>query len=64
MAGAKREADREADRADRPRTDLPPRKLPYDEDYFGSGEEEGVTREREITEREGEPSPDRKSPPA
>lgn len=32
---------------EQPRTDLPPTKLPYDDDYFGSGEEEGVVRERE-----------------
>lgn len=60
MAGTKREADR----ADRPRTDLPPRKLPYDKDYFGTGEEEGVVKERETVERKGRPSPDRKDPPA
>jgi hypothetical protein len=41
---------------DEPRTDLPPRKLPYDEDYFGTGDEEGVVREREASgdEEEGE----------
>ncbi len=32
---------------DPPRTDLPPEKRPYDEDYFGTGEEEGVVRERQ-----------------
>ena len=60
MAGRKREADK----ADRPRTDLPPKKLPYDKDYFGTGEEEGVVREREAPERKGGPSPDREGPPA
>lgn len=39
---------------DMPRTDLPPRKIPYDDDYFGSGEEEGVTREREASGEEEE----------
>ena len=34
---------------DLPRTDLPPKKLPYDDDYFGSGEEEGVVKEREAS---------------
>jgi hypothetical protein len=28
-----------------PRTDLPPTREPYDDDYFGTGEEEGVERE-------------------
>jgi hypothetical protein len=48
---------------DQPRTDLPPRKEPYDEGYFGTGEEEGVVKERELTEREGEPAPDRPGMP-
>jgi hypothetical protein len=30
-----------------PRTDLPPTREPYDDGYFGTGEEEGVERERE-----------------
>lgn len=34
-------------RGDEPRTDLPPTREPYDEDYFGTGEEERVVRERE-----------------
>ncbi len=50
-------------RADLPRTDLPPKKIPYDDDYFGTGEEEGVVRERELSEREGEPPPDRPGTP-
>jgi hypothetical protein len=45
------------------RTDLPPEKSPYDADHFGTGEEEGVVKERELTEREGEPAPDRKGMP-
>jgi hypothetical protein len=40
--------DRSA-QGDVPRTDLPPKKIPYDEDYFGTGEEEGVVREREAS---------------
>ena len=39
---------------DQPRTDLPPTKLPYDDDYFGSGEEEGVVREREASGEDDE----------
>jgi hypothetical protein len=39
--------DREA-----PRTDLPPRREPYDEGYFGTEEEEGIVREREASEGE------------
>ena len=37
-----RDEDREA-----PRTDLPPTREPYDDDDFGTGEEEGVVRERD-----------------
>ncbi len=33
-----------------PRTDLPPTREPYTDDYFGTGEEEGVVREREAGE--------------
>jgi hypothetical protein len=36
-----------------PRTDLPPTREPYTDDYFGTDEEEGVVREREIGD-EGE----------
>ncbi len=32
--------------AGQPRTDLPPTREPYEEDYFGTGEAEGVVRER------------------
>ncbi len=37
--------ERPSDR-DAPRTDLPPTREPYTDDYFGTGEEEGVERER------------------
>ncbi len=48
-------------RENAPRTDLPPVKDPYYEGYFGTGEEEGVVRERDDdeaaeNEREGEGS--------
>ena len=33
-----------------PRTDLPPPREPYTDDYFGTGEEEGVVRERDAGE--------------
>lgn len=39
--------DRPASPRDAPRTDLPPRREPYDDGYFGTGEEEGVERETE-----------------
>ncbi|HET8540198.1 MAG TPA: hypothetical protein VFL83_10040 [Anaeromyxobacter sp.] len=35
-----------------PRTDLPPRREPYTDDYFGTGEEEGVVRERDAGDGE------------
>jgi hypothetical protein len=54
---------RSAGKGDQPRTDLPPKKLPYDEGYFGTGEEEGVVKERELSEREGEPAPGGKGMP-
>lgn len=38
------------EREELPRTDLPARKIPYDDDYFGSGEEEGVERERQASD--------------
>jgi hypothetical protein len=37
-----------------PRTDLPPTREPYDDGYFGTGEEEGVVREREAPGDEDE----------
>jgi hypothetical protein len=42
---------------EQPRTDLPPKKIPYDEDYFGTGEEEGVVREREAAGDEDDEGP-------
>jgi hypothetical protein len=60
---AERNAGGGGDRRELPRTDLPPAKQPYDDDYFGTGEEEGVVKERELFEREGEPPPDRKGMP-
>lgn len=38
---------------DAPRTDLPPTREPYDDGYFGTGEEEGVEREREAPDAGG-----------
>ena len=38
-----------------PRTDLPPRREPYDEDWFGTGEEERVVRETEAPPEPEEP---------
>src|SRR5512133_596215 len=35
---------------DAPRTDLPPTREPYTDDYFGTGEEEGVVRETDAPE--------------
>ncbi len=34
-------------RKNEPRTDLPPERDPYYEGYFGTGEEEGIVRERD-----------------
>ena len=42
---------------DQPRTDLPPTKLPYQDDYFGTGEEEGVVKEREAAGDDDEDHP-------
>lgn len=39
---------------DAPRTDLPPKREPYDEGYFGTGEEEGAERERDSGEEKDE----------
>ncbi len=38
---------------DTPRTDLPPTRDPYTDDYFGTGEEEGVVCERDAGEGKG-----------
>jgi hypothetical protein len=43
-------------RGDEPRTDLPPKKEPYYEGYFGSEEEEGAERERVADEHEDAPA--------
>jgi hypothetical protein len=45
------------EREDLPRTDLPPRKIPYDDDYFGTGEEEGVEREHQASDEDETPGP-------
>jgi hypothetical protein len=45
-------------RGDAPRTDLPPRKEPYDDGYFGSEEEEGVVREEELPDAPETEEPD------
>jgi hypothetical protein len=39
---------------DAPRTDLPPTREPYTDDYFGTGEEEGVVRERDAGKGKGD----------
>lgn len=47
--------ERRDDRKDEsPRTDLPPEREPYDDGYFGTGEEEGVERERDAEDVERE----------
>lgn len=46
----KREQER---RGDRPRTDLPPRREPYYDGYFGTEEEQGVERESDAEEEAG-----------
>lgn len=40
------------DAGELPRTDLQPEKRPYQDDYFGTGEEEGVVKEREASGEE------------
>jgi hypothetical protein len=45
-------------RGDAPRTDLPPRKEPYDDGYFGTEEEENVVREEEIPDEADPEEPD------
>lgn len=42
---------------EQPRTDLPPTKLPYDDDYFGTNEEDGIVREREASGEDEDESP-------
>ncbi len=41
-----------------PRTDLPPTREPYTDDDFGTGEEEGVVRERDASGDEDDDGPD------
>ncbi len=54
--------NRPTDGGDAPRTDLPPTREPYTDDYFGTDEEEGVVREREVSEdEEGEERAKRRS---
>lgn len=48
MPDERKEPTRE--RGDVPRTDLPPTREPYDDDYFGTAEEEVVVREEKIPE--------------
>lgn len=43
MTNERKEPGRE--QGDVPRTDLPPTREPYDEGYFGTGDEEEVVRE-------------------
>jgi hypothetical protein len=50
MSGEPRETTRE--RGDAPRTDLPPTREPYDDDYFGTGDEEEVVREADEVHEE------------
>ena len=47
-----RKDERASERKDAPRTDLAPKREPYDEGYFGTEEEEGVSGSREATEEE------------
>ncbi len=51
MPGRREEPKRPAEEA--PRTDLPPRREPYDDGYFGTEEEEGVVREEDAPEAPG-----------
>ncbi len=50
MPGERKEPTRE--RGDVPRTDLPPTRKPYDDDYFGTADEEEVVREAEEVREE------------
>ncbi len=55
MPNEREPKDRRTAPPDAPRTDLPPKKIPYDKDYFGTGEEEGVVEEREAPGEPGKP---------
>ncbi len=54
MAEERSGPERQGRGDDRPRTDLPPKKIPYDDDYFGTGEEEGVVRERQADDADAD----------
>ncbi len=52
MTGERRDP---RDQGDAPRTDLPPKREPYDDDYFGTGDEEETVREAEEVKEESVP---------
>ena len=52
---ARKQGQRGGGRDEGPRTDLPPKKEPYYEGYFGTGEEENVEREEEAPDEERSP---------
>ncbi len=47
MPGTPRDETKHDPKQDAPQTDLPPRKEPYYEGYFGTEEEESVVREED-----------------
>ncbi len=51
MPGTPNDERKRDRREDAPRTDLPPRKEPYYEGYFGTEEEESAVREEEEKDR-------------
>ncbi len=56
MPGTPRDETKHDPKQDAPQTDLPPRKEPYYEGYFGTEEEESVVREEDdsdVAKREG-----------
>ncbi len=53
-----RDAGERGGAGDAPRTDLPPRKEPYYDGYFGTGEEAGAEREREAPREAQDDEPD------
>ncbi len=50
----KREDEGKQGKQDAPRTELPPKREPYYEGYFGTGEEEGAERERDSRDEKDE----------
>ncbi len=62
MSGERKEPARE--RGDAPRTDLPPTREPYDDDYFGTADEEEVVREADEVREEKTPedAPEKRTP--